>query len=345
MAKSFRAIVVDKLDNGDTTTSIKSLEFSALPQGDVTINVSWSSVNYKDALAVTPSGNVVRSYPMIPGIDLSGTVEESSSPNFRRDDQVIVTGYGLGVSHFGGFSEYARVPADWVVPLPESMSPREAMTLGTAGFTAALSVYRLEENGLKPDKGSVVVTGASGGVGSIAVALMAHLGYDVAASTGKEASHQYLRDLGAREILSREATSADSAKALEKELWAGAIDPVGGKTLACLLRSTKYRGSVAVCGLTGGTYVPLTVFPFIIRGVNLLGIDSAYCPMDLRREIWRRLADTWKLSTAILEKIGKVITLEQLPQVLGSIRSGQISGRCIVNLYRNQIVRKEQIAK
>lgn len=327
--ETFRAFVVNKEENS-FTAEVKPLTFTDLPEGNVKIRVTYSSVNYKDGLASIPNGKVVRSYPFVPGIDLAGTVVSSADPRFREGDEVIVTSYELGVSHFGGFSEYANVPGDWVVPLPSGLSLKEAMIFGTAGFTAALSVYRLEENGLRPENGSVVVTGATGGVGSVAVAILAKLGYQVAAATGKNAG-EYLKKLGATEILSREEVSAESDKGLEKERWAGAVDPVGGSTLAYLLRTTKYGGSVAVSGLTGGPAVKTTVFPFILRAVNLLGIDSVYCPMELRRKIWERLAGEWK-PDGILQEMIHEVTLDELPGALNKILAGEMQGRTVVKL-------------
>lgn len=325
----FRALVVDKTEE-QFSVGVKELTVNDLPQGEVLIRVAYSSVNYKDGLASIPNGRIVRSYPFIPGIDLAGTVVESASPQFKEGDDVIVTSYELGVAHYGGFSELARVPAGWVVPLPQGLSMKEAMALGTAGFTAALSIHRLEENGLRPDKGTVLVTGSTGGVGSTAVSMLAKLGYEVAASTGKESEHEFLRGLGAKEILHRDEV-VDSGQPLQKERWAGAVDPVGGKTLSYLLATTKYGGSVAVSGLTGGNELNSTVFPFILRGINLLGIDSVYCPMELRQKLWQRLADEMK-PNQLLESIGNEITLEQLPDTLGSILKGNVRGRTIVRL-------------
>jgi acrylyl-CoA reductase (NADPH) len=329
MTEQFRALVVDKTDQS-FTVEVKELPFAQLPEGDVTIRVAYSSVNYKDGLATIPGGNIVRFYPMVPGIDLAGTVAHSNDPRFREGDAVIVTGYELGVSHFGGYSEYARVPGDWIVPLPAGLTLKESMVIGTAGFTAALSVYRLEANGLRPDRGPVIVTGATGGVGTIAVNLLARNGYHVSASTGKDAEHEYLKSLGAKEILRREEVSAP-AKPLDKERWAGAVDPVGGNTLAYLLSTMKYGGSVALSGLTGGPAVSTTVFPFILRGVNLLGIDSVYCPMDLRRVLWERLASDWK-PDHLLDRVAQETTLDGLPEALAAIRKGAVRGRIIVRL-------------
>lgn len=330
MTIEFRALVAEKTDEF-FTLGVRRLTLGNLPEGEVTINVAFSSVNYKDGLASIPNGRIVKSYPFVPGIDLAGTVIESRDPNIREGDEVIVTSYELGVSHFGGYSEIARVPAKWVVPLPKGLSLKEAMAFGTAGFTAALSVMRLEQNGLKPENGPVIVTGATGGVGSTAIAILAALDYSIAASTGKESEHDYLRQLGANEILSRADLADESGRPLLKERWAGAVDPVGGKTLSYLLSTVKYGGSVAVSGLTGGTEVPTTVFPFILRGVNLLGIDSVYCPMDVRQEIWNRLANEYKPAN-LLEHIARETTLEELPSALSAILKGEVRGRTIVRL-------------
>jgi acrylyl-CoA reductase (NADPH) len=330
MNDSFRALVVNKTDS-NFSVDIQSLTLADLPEGDVTIRVAYSSVNYKDGLAATPNGKIVRSYPFVPGIDLAGTVVDSKDARFKEGDEVIVTSYELGVSHFGGFSEYARVPGDWIVPLPQGLTMKEAMAFGTAGFTAALSVHRLEENGLTPEKGPVLVTGATGGVGSTAVAILAKRGYHVVASTGKESEHEYLKSIGAAEVIHRNDVILEPVPALGKQRWAGAIDPVGGNTLASILSSTQYGGSVAVSGLTGGSQVPTTVFPFILRGVNLLGIDSVYCPMETRKPLWERMAADLK-PEGLLNYIGNEITLDELPDTLASILKSEVRGRTIVKL-------------
>ncbi|MEH6953491.1 NADPH:quinone oxidoreductase family protein [Neobacillus drentensis] len=330
MNESFKAFVVDKTES-DFTVNIKELTLQDLPAGDVLIKVSYSSINYKDGLASTPDGKIVRAYPFIPGIDLAGVVVCSNDTRFKEGDEVIATSYEIGVSHFGGYSEYAQIPADWVVPLPEGLSLKEAMVYGTAGFTAALSVQRLEENGVTPDKGSVLVTGATGGVGSIAVAILAKRGYHVVASTGKQSEHDFLIDLGASEILSREDVTGEKIRALDKQLWAAAVDPVGGKTLASILSKISYNGSVAVSGLTGGGDVPTTVFPFILRGINLLGIDSVYCPMETRIALWKRMGSDFK-PDHLLKVMTKEVTLEELPNYLSAILKGEARGRTIVKL-------------
>ncbi|MFP3121536.1 acryloyl-CoA reductase [Ectobacillus funiculus] len=330
MTNSFRAFVVNKTED-NFSADIQHLTLDDLPEGNVTIRTAYSSVNYKDGLASIPKGKIVRSYPFIPGIDLAGTVTESNDSRFQAGDEVIVTSYELGVSHFGGFSEYARVPSDWIVPLPKGLTLKEAMVFGTAGFTAALSIHRLEENGLTPEKGPVLVTGATGGVGSTAVAMLAKRGYHVVASTGKASEHEYLQAIGAAEILSRENFSIDPIPVLGKQRWAAAIDPVGGKALASILIMLQYGGSVAVSGLTGGGDVPTTVYPFILRGVNLLGIDSVYCPMELRKTLWERMATDLK-PDALLNYIAQEVTLDELPQVLSSILKAEMRGRTIVKL-------------
>jgi acrylyl-CoA reductase (NADPH) len=329
MMDHFRAFVLD-LVNGETQMEVKQMTVGELPEGEVTIRVAYSSVNFKDGLATIPN-RIVKAYPFIPGIDLAGTVMESKDARFREGDAVIATSYELGVTHFGGFSEVARVPADWVVPLPDGLSLKEAMTLGTAGFTAGLSVQRLEDSGLRPEQGPVLVTGATGGVGSVAVDILANLGFDVAASTGKVDEHDYLRKLGAKQILSREDVIGSDKKPLRRQLWSAAVDPVGGKTLEYLLSTVKYGGSVAVSGLTGGTDVVTTVFPFILRGVNLLGIDSVYCPMEKRQKVWSRLASDLK-PTHLQEEIVREVTLEELPSVLAQILKGQTRGRTVVKI-------------
>ena len=330
MPSTFKAFVVNKT-NDNFTANIQELVRTDLPAGEVLVRVAYSSVNYKDGLASIPDGKIVRTYPFVPGIDLSGTVVESSDPNYKAGDEIIATSYGLGVSHYGGFSEYARIKAAWVVPLPQGLSLKEAMALGTAGFTAALSVHQLQKNGLTPANGPVLITGATGGVGSIAISILKKLCYTLAASTGKAEEHTYLNSLGVDEILSRDETSAESTRPMEKERWAAAIDAVGGSTLAYLLRSTKYGGSVAACGNTGGVSVNTTVFPFILRGVNLLGIDSVNCPMELRRTLWQQLATEYK-PAHLVGSISKEVTLEELPSVLSTILQGGIRGRTIVRV-------------
>jgi acrylyl-CoA reductase (NADPH) len=330
MTEPFKAFIVDKTE--DTfTAELKQISLHDLPEADVLIKVAYSSINYKDGLASTPDGKIVRSYPFIPGIDLAGVVVSSQDPRFHEGDDVIATSYEIGVSHYGGYSEYVRIPGDWIVPLPENLSLKEAMVYGTAGFTAALSVQRLEDNGLTPDKGKVLVTGATGGVGSIAVAMLAKRGYEVVASTGKASEHEYLHKLGAKQIISREEVYNGKIKPLDKQLWAGAVDPVGGEFLASILSKIDYTGSVAVSGLTAGGNVPTTVFPFILRGINLLGIDSVYCPMVIRKKLWERMSSDLK-PEGLLDSISHEITLEDLPETLPLILKGKAKGRFLVKI-------------
>ncbi|MBE1446961.1 putative YhdH/YhfP family quinone oxidoreductase [Paenibacillus sp. OAS669] len=328
--ETFQALVIDK--QGERfEIGVKELTVEDLPEGEVLIRVSFSGVNYKDGLACLPNSSIVRTYPHVPGIDLAGTVVASTDPRFQAGQAVLVTGFELGVSHFGGLSQMARVPADWVVPLPPGLEPHDAMAIGTAGLTAAMSIDRLEHNGLQPGQDPVLVTGATGGVGSFAVALLAARGYHVAASTGKAAEHDYLRSLGAQEIIDRSELSPESIKPLEKQRWAAAVDPVGGKSLAYLLASIRYGGSVAVSGLTGGGAIPTTVHPFILRGVNLLGIDSVQYPAERRYELWKRTAEDL-LPTGHLSRIARRIRLDEVPHYAEEILQGRIKGRVIVEL-------------
>lgn len=328
--EQFKALMVDKNEN-DFSVQVKNISLNELPQGDVLIKVSYSAINYKDGLASIPNGKIVTTYPFIPGIDLAGVVVSSQDPRFREGDEIIATSYEIGVSHYGGYSEYARIPGDWIVPLPENLTLMESMILGTAGITAALSIQRLEDNGLSPEKGKVLVTGATGGVGSLAVSMLSKRGYEVVASTGKIYEYSFLHKLGAKEIISREDVFNGKIKPLDKQIWAAAVDPVGGETLASILSKIQYNGSVAVSGLTGGGNVPTTVFPFILRGINLLGIDSVYCPMHVRQGLWNRMATDLKPST-LSETVNKEITLEELPETLPTILKGQARGRIIVKI-------------
>lgn len=326
---SFKALVLDKV-NDQTNLEIKQLSLDDLPEGEVTIKVEYSSVNFKDGI-VAVQGQLVETTPLVPGIDLAGTVLDSKSEKYKTGDEVIVTSYRLGTGHSGGFSEVARVPADWVVPLPEGLTLKEAMILGTAGFTAALSVERLEDNGLTPKDGPVLVAGATGGVGSIAVNILANKGYEVTASTGKIQEEQYLKSIGAKHVINRNDIVDPEEAPLNEEKWAGAVDPVGGKTLQYILKTLKYGGSVATSGLTGGIKVSTTVVPFISRGVNLLGIDSVVCPMDKRLQVWDRLGSDLKPAELTGEIVNE-ISLEELPEVLREIIQGQVRGRTIVKL-------------
>ncbi|MBT2666368.1 acryloyl-CoA reductase [Bacillus sp. ISL-4] len=330
MIQQFDALVVNKQDD-QFTVNIQQLSLDDLPQGEVLIRVHYSGVNYKDSLAAIPNGNIVSSYPIVPGIDMAGVVVSSEDSRFKEGDEVIATSYGIGVSQSGGYSQFARVPAEWIVPLPDGLTMKEAMIIGTAGFTAALSVLRLEENNLTPEQGSVLVTGATGGVGSFAVSILSKLGYSVEASTGKDSEHGYLKEIGAATIVSREDVYDGKLRALGKQKWSGAVDPVGGEPLASVLSQIKYGGAVAVSGLTAGTSLPATVFPFILRGVNLLGIDSVNCPMDTRLKVWHRLATDFKLEQ-LEQLIQQEITLEELPNVLPTLLKGEARGRTIVKL-------------
>jgi putative YhdH/YhfP family quinone oxidoreductase len=327
---TYRAFVVDNRD-GNFTAGVRDLDEQDLPAGDVTIDVEWSSVNYKDGLASIPTGRVIRNYPMVPGVDLAGTVSASSDSRFAPGDGVVVIGNDIGVAHPGGFAERARVPGDWVVKLPAGLSAKEAMALGTAGFTAAMSVDAIERHGVEPEDGPVLVTGATGGVGSTAVSMLAGRGYIVAGSTGKASEAQFLRDLGAAEVLTREEVSAESERPLEAERWAAAIDPVGGATTAYLLRTMKRNGCVALSGLTGGTRVNTTVMPFILRSVSLLGIESVWCSREVRERIWQRCASDLK-PAGLLESIAFETDLDGLPDVLADILQGQVRGRALVRL-------------
>lgn len=300
-----------------------------LSQGDVVIRTACSSVNYKDALAATGTGKIIRDFPLIGGIDVAGSVVSSTNSSFAEGDDVLVTGYDLGVSHDGGYAEYARLPAEWVVPIPEGLTPFDVMAIGTAGFTAALSIVRMERVGLSPSDGPVIVTGATGGVGSVAVELLATLGYDVTALTGKDGEHDHLRSLGAKEVLSRHDLEMGT-RPLEKSTWAGAVDPVGGDILAWLTRTMKHDGCIASSGLTSGIALNTTVLPFILRGVSLLGIDSAMCPMERRREVWQRLATDMKPTH--LPRVSEEITLVDLPGAFSTMLAGEARGRKVVKI-------------
>jgi acrylyl-CoA reductase (NADPH) len=325
---TFKAIRIDKADKG-TTAALTQFDEAELMGGDVTVRVEWSTLNYKDGLAVTGKAPVVRRFPMIAGIDLAGTVEHSSHPQWKAGDKVICTGWGMGETHLGAYAEKACVKGDWLVGLPQGMSTRDAMAIGTAGFTAMLAVLALEKHGLTPKDGPVVVTGAAGGVGSVAVAVLSKLGYPVIASTGRMSETDYLKGLGATEVIDR-AELAGPAKPLAKERWAGGIDSVGSTTLANLLSMTKYRGAVAACGLAAGMDLPSSVAPFILRGVCLLGIDSVMCPIGLREAAWTRLASD--LDKAKLAEITHEIGLDQVIGAGAGILAGQVRGRIVVKI-------------
>ena len=325
---SFRAFVVTK-DDDDFAASVQMLDDADLPDGDVTVAVEWSDLNYKDGLACTPNGRVVTSYPMTLGIDFAGTVVESSDSRYAVGDSVVATGYDLGTGHPGGYAERVRVPGDWLSPMPETMTSEEAMVLGTAGITAAMSIDAIERAGIGPDAGPVMVSGATGGVGSTAVAMLAARGYTVHASTGKAAEHDFLRNLGASEILDREELAAESRRPLERERWAAAVDPVGGSTTVSLLRQTKYGGVVALSGLTGGAGISTTVMPFILRGVTLAGIESVYWPGDDRPRLWARMAGDFSGGN-LLELVESRIGLDDVPEAAAKILAGGVRGRILV---------------
>jgi acrylyl-CoA reductase (NADPH) len=326
-SSSFAALVLRE-EGGTVRAGMEMLSPDALPEDEVLISVEYSSLNYKDGLALSGRGRVVRSYPMVPGIDLAGTVRTSRSPDWKQGDRVILTGWGLGEQHWGGYAELAASKAGWLVRLPDQLTPRQAMGMGTAGLTAMLAIMTLQDRGLSPDGGEVVVSGAAGGVGSLAVAILANLGFRVVASTGRTEAHGYLKDLGAGEIIDRAALASQSDKPLESGCWAGAVDTVGGDTLAGLLRSTRQAGSVASCGNAGGNALHTTVLPFILRGVSLLGIDSNYCPLERRRAAWDRLATDLPLVA-----LGQIMTVAPLRDALElgqSILQGQVRGRIVV---------------
>jgi acrylyl-CoA reductase (NADPH) len=325
---TFKAIRIDKAEKG-TTAALTQFDDSELMEGDVTVRVEWSTLNYKDGLAVTGKAPVVRRFPMIAGIDFAGTVEQSSHPQWKAGDKVLSTGWGLGETHLGAYAEKARVKGDWLVRLPDGLSAREAMAIGTAGFTAMLAVLALEQQGLSPKSGPVVVTGAAGGVGSVATAVLAKLGYQVIASTGRMSEAPYLKSLGASEVIDRNELSGP-AKPLAKERWAGGVDSVGSTTLANLLSMTKYGGAIAACGLAAGMDLPSSVAPFILRGVCLLGIDSVMCPLAPRKAAWARLARD--LDKSKLSEITHEIPLDQVIATGAKILGGQVRGRIVVKI-------------
>jgi acrylyl-CoA reductase (NADPH) len=325
---TFKAIVIDKAEGGQNVRLV-DFDDKDLMDGDVDVRVEWSTVNYKDGLALTGKAPVVRRFPMIAGVDFAGTVESSSHPAWRAGDKVILNGWGLGETHLGAYAQKARVKGDWLVRLPAGMSARDAMAIGTAGYTAMLAVMALERAGVTPARGPVVVTGAAGGVGSVAVALLAKRGYAVTASTGRPAEAPYLKELGAAEVIERKELSG-SPRPLAKERWAGGIDTVGSTTLANVLSMTRYGGSVAACGLAGGMDLPVTVAPFILRGVSLVGIDSVMCPLALRQEAWRRL-DT-ALDRGKMAAMTSEIALADVVDAGRRIVEGQVRGRIVVKI-------------
>ena len=326
----FKALILNKKEEDKKAiAAISDVDISNLPEGDVLVKILYSTLNYKDSLAVTSSSPIIRNFPMVPGIDFSGEVEESSNENFKIGDKVILNGFGVGEKHWGGFSQKARVKGDWLIKLPEKFSEKQAMAIGTAGYTAMLCVLTLEKNGITPDDGEVLVTGATGGVGSVAIILLNKLGYKVCASTGRKEHHEYIKSLGAYRIIDRSELS-EKGRPLGKETWAAAIDSVGSYTLANICASTKYGGVVAACGLAQGFDLPATVMPFILRGVTLAGVDSVYCPIKNRNEAWRRLAVD--INIEHLEKMIKMITLNDVTNVAKNMLSNNTHGRIVIDV-------------
>jgi acrylyl-CoA reductase (NADPH) len=326
---TFRALVLHE-EGGKVVPRIETVDEALLPPGEVTVAVECSTLNYKDGLILQGLGRLVRTYPHIPGIDFAGTVERSESPEFKPGDPVILTGWRVGEARWGGYAEKARVEASFLVRRPDGLSARHAMAIGTAGFTAMLAVMALERHGLGPGSGDVLVTGAAGGVGSVAMSLLSRLGHRVVASTGRPEQRGYLTQLGAAEVIDRATLAAKPSRPLDSERWAGAVDAVGGTTLATILTRLKYGASVAACGLAGGSDLPATVIPFLLRGVNLLGIDSVMCPRDRRIEVWQRLVRDMPLDR--LEQITQTVPLSALPETAPKILSGNVRGRTVVGV-------------
>ncbi len=327
---SFNALVVEKNDEGKTSASVQSLEVADLPHGDVLVDVEYSTVNYKDGLCIGPGGGLVRNYPHVPGIDFAGTVASSDDPRYKAGDKVVLTGWRVGEAHWGGYAQKASVRADWLVPLPDGLTTRQAMAVGTAGFTAMLAIMALEDHGLARDHGPVLVTGAAGGVGSVATAILANLGYEVAAVTGRPEAAAYLESLGATQIVPREEINETVKRPLESETWAGCVDAVGGDMLARVLGQMKYGTSVAAVGLAGGAQLNATVIPFLLRAVNLLGIDSVMQPYDNRLRAWERIARDLPMDK--LEAMVQPATLSDLPDLGRAILKGQVKGRVVVDV-------------
>jgi acrylyl-CoA reductase (NADPH) len=328
--KTFRAMVVKELPDNKFVREITSKSIDELPQGEVLIRVKYSSLNYKDALSAVGNRGVTKNYPHTPGVDAAGVVEESTAGEFQPGDEVIVTGYDLGMNTSGGYGEYVRVPANWLVRRPENLSLRESMAYGTAGFTGALSVFKLVGNGVTPDQGEVLVSGAPGGVGSIALSILAKAGYQVVAVNGIVDEKEYLMSLGAKDVIGIDDATDKSGRPLLKARWAGSIDTVGGDILATTIKSVKYGGTVTSCGNAASADLPLSVYPFILRGISLLGIDSVNCPVDVRRQIWEKLSKEWKLEH--LHKIATEISLVEVDREIDLILQGKHKGRSIVNL-------------
>jgi acrylyl-CoA reductase (NADPH) len=325
----FRALVLEE-QNGTIHAGVKELPANSLPDGDVLVSVAYSCLNYKDALAVTHRGKIVRRFPMVPGIDFSGIVAESASDIFKPGDPVVLTGWGVGEEHWGGLAQLARVKSEWLLPLPEGLTLKQTMQIGTAGLTAMFCVMALEEHGVRPDEGEIIVTGATGGVGCIAVMLLAKLGYAVVASTGKADAHEFLKSLGAHEVIDRKTLASRSDKPLERGRWAGAVDSVGGETLAALLRQMEREGCVTAVGLAGGSELHTTVYPFILRGVSLIGISSVYMPTERRREAWRRLAAELPMGT--MDSLTQTARLADVPALGEQMVDGKTRGRVVIDV-------------
>jgi putative YhdH/YhfP family quinone oxidoreductase len=332
--KTFRAMVVQETSEGKYSRQIAERRLDDLPADDVLVRVHYSSLNYKDGLSATGHKGVTKKYPHTPGVDAAGVVEESLSDAFQPGDQVIVTSYDLGMNTPGGFGQYIRVPAGWVVPLPENLSPRESMAYGSAGLTSGFCIFKLQEHGITPDQGEILVTGATGGVGSFAVAMLAKIGYQVVAVTGKMDEKQFLVDLGAKEVISRDEAIDTSGKPLLKARWAGVVDAVGGEILATAIRSTKLHGAVTCCGNVASPDLQINVYPFILRGISLVGIDSQSFPMIFRRKTWEKIASEWKLDN--LNRQTSVCSLEELDLEIDRILAGKQKGRVIVDLGRQE---------
>jgi len=330
MSEQFKALLVEEPEKKNFTRAIVTRNLDELPEGELVVRVAWSSLNFKDALSATGHPGVTRGFPHTPGIDAAGSVVSDASGRFKPGDEVLVTGFDLGMETDGGYGQLIRIPAAWAVALPQGLTARESMIYGTAGFTAALSVYKMAGNGVTPEQGEILVTGATGGVGSVAVAILAKTGYRVVAATGKASEEPFLKGLGASEIISREAVLEGAERPMMKERWAGVIDCVGGDTLAAAIKSTKYGGTVTCCGLVGSIDLNVNVYPFILRGVSLLGIDSVQCPMEPRLKVWEKLAGDWKLPQ--LEELVSECTLDDLEEKISAILQGQLKGRTIVNL-------------
>lgn len=329
----FPALVVREKGDGTFTKSIEHRQINDLPAGEVLVKVEYSSLNYKDALSAAGNRGVTKRYPHTPGIDAAGTVVQTSVDTLRQGDEVIVSGYDLGMNTAGGFGRYISVPSDWVMAKPDSLSAMICMQIGTAGFTAAQSVLALQEMGVRAEKGPVLVTGATGGVGSIAIALLKGFGYTVVAVTGKVEEHHWLRELGADDFLDRDQATAGAERMLLRERWAGVVDTVGGAILATSIKSTKYDGAVTCCGNAASGDLPLNVYPFILRGVKLAGIDSAKCPMSRRKEVWQKLAGEWDMH--FLKTMSRTITLPELGGVIDQMLQGKVKGRTVVDLREN----------